>query len=203
MKTRKGIKVPTARQLPSGNWFVQLRINGESIPITEPTEREAIAKAMAIKDGIIKHKKITNADRSLKEAIDLWIADNEHRLSPATVRGYVSCQKNGFPKLMLMACGRITEKVAAAAINEECKRYSAKTVVNRWGFIGQVLEWATGERISPMLPQVVTNPPEWEQAVSIESVKRRRSPSFRTRRSTTSSMVCFLFFSQEMVSVRS
>lgn len=161
MKRKKGVKIPTARQLPSGNWFVQLRINGESIPITEPTEREAIAKAMAIKDGIIKHKKITNADRPLTEAIDLWIADNEHRLSPATVRGYVSCQKNGFPKLMRMACGKITEKVAAAAINEECKKYSAKTVVNRWGFIGQVLEWATGERISPMLPQVVTNPTEF------------------------------------------
>lgn len=161
MKKKKGIKVPTARQLPSGNWFVQLRINGESIPITEPTEREAIAKAMAIKDGIIKHKKITNADRPLTEAIDLWIADNEHRLSPATVRGYVSCQKNGFKKLMRMPCGKITEKVAASAINEECKKYAAKTVVNRWGFISQVLEWATSERISPDLPQVVTTPKEF------------------------------------------
>lgn len=161
MKKKKGIKIPTARQLPSGNWFVQLRINGESIPITEPTEREAVAKAMAIKDGIIKHKKITNADRSLTETIDLWLADNEYRLSPATVRGYVTCQKNGFPTLMRMACGKITEKVTAAAINEECKHYSAKTVVNRWGFIGQVLEWATGERITPMLPQVVTKPSEF------------------------------------------
>ena len=31
----------------------------------------------------------------------------------------------------------------------------------------------------------------WEQAVSMESVKRRRWPSFITSRSTTSSMVCF------------
>lgn len=158
---KKGIKIPTARQLPSGNWFVQLRINGESIPITEPTEREAVSKAMAIKDGIIQHKKITNADRTLTQAIDLWLADNEYRLSPSTVRGYVSCQKNGFKMLMHMPCGKITEKVVATAINDECKRFSAKTVTNRWGFVGQVLEWATGERITPALPQVVVDPPEF------------------------------------------
>ena len=51
------IQIPTARQLPSGNWFVQLRIDGQSIPITKPKESEAIATAMAIKEGIIKAKK--------------------------------------------------------------------------------------------------------------------------------------------------
>jgi hypothetical protein len=43
MAKRKQIKTPTARQLPSGNWFVQLRIEGQSISITKPTEHEAIA----------------------------------------------------------------------------------------------------------------------------------------------------------------
>lgn len=47
------VKVPTARKLPSGNWFVQLRLDGKSISITKPTEKEAIAEAMAIKSGII------------------------------------------------------------------------------------------------------------------------------------------------------
>jgi hypothetical protein len=54
MNKKGKVKVPTARQLPSGNWFVQLRINGKSISITEPTERAAVARAMAIKDGIIQ-----------------------------------------------------------------------------------------------------------------------------------------------------
>lgn len=155
------IKTPTARRLPSGNWFVQLRIDGESISITRPTEREAVAEAMAIKEGVIKNKSTPLGDKTLTQAIDLWIANNEHRLSPATVRGYVTCQKNGFQSLMRLPCSKITERTASTAINEECKHFSAKTVVNRWGFIAQVLEWATGERLSPMLPQVVTNPPEF------------------------------------------
>lgn len=160
-KKKNDIKIPKARQLPSGNWFVQLRLDGQSIPITEPTEREAVAKAMAIKDGIIKYKKVPMAERTLTQAIDLWIADNEHRLSPATIRGYVTCQKNGFKTLMPMKCGKITDKVIATAVNNECKRYSAKTIENRWRFIAQVLEWATGERFTPKLPQVVVEPPEF------------------------------------------
>lgn len=160
-KKKNQIKVPTARQLPSGNWFVQLRLGGQSIPITEPTEREAIARAMAIKDGIIKYKKVPMAERTLTQAIDLWIADNEHRLSPATIRGYVTCQKNGFKMLMPMKCGKITAKTISTAVNIECKNYSAKTVENRWRFIAQVLEWATGERFAPSLPQVVIKAPEF------------------------------------------
>lgn len=161
MKKKSQVKIPTARQLPSGNWFVQLRIDGQSISITKPTEREAIAEAMAIKQGIIKYKKIPMADRTLAQVIDLWIADNEHRLSPSTVRGYSACQKNGFKSLMSMQCGKISNKVIATAINNECKKYAAKTVVNRWRFIAQVLEWAVGERFEPSLPQVVVEPSEF------------------------------------------
>ncbi len=151
----KPIQIPTARQLPSGNWTIQLRIDGKSISITRPTQKAAVAEAMAVKQGIIKVKSTPLAEHTLTKAIDLWLADNENRLSPATVRGYVTCQKNGFKSLMKMRCRDITAKRAAAAINSECKNFSAKTVVNRWRFISQVLEWATDERIDVSLPQVV------------------------------------------------
>lgn len=160
-KKKKQIILPKARQLSSGNWFIQLRIDGQSIPITEPTERAAVARAMAIKDGIIEFKRTPMAERTLSEAIDLWIADNENRLSPSTVRGYVVCKKNSFPTLMRMKCGSITERKIAKAINEECRRCSTKTVVNRWRFLAQVLEWATEERFTPALPQVVRQEPKF------------------------------------------
>lgn len=158
---KKNIKIPTARQLPSGNWTVQLRLGGESISITKPTEKEAVAEAMAIKQGIIKRKQTPIYDRTLSQAIDDWLKDNEYRLSPATVRGYVTTQRNGFQALMRMPCSKITHKVAAAAVNQECKYFSAKTVKNRWGFIAQVLEWATGEHFEIALPQVVNKPTEF------------------------------------------
>lgn len=175
MAKKTQIKVPTARQLPSGNWFVQLRIDGQSISITKPTEREAVAEAMAIKQGIIQYKKVPMADRTLTQAIDLWIADNEHRLSPSTIRGYTTCQNNGFKTLMQMRCGKITDSVVAKAINIECRNFSAKTVVNRWRFVAQVLEWAIGERFTPSLPQVVVEPSAFldqeELGIFLKSVK--------------------------------
>lgn len=155
------IRIPKARQLPSGKWFVQLRLDGKSISITEPTERAAVAKAMAIKDGILQVKKTPLSDRTLSQAIDLWIQDNEARLSPSTIRGYVTIKNNAFTTLMGMKCNKITDKTVATAINAECRRYSAKTVVNRWRFVAQVLEWATDQRFEPMLPQVVAEPSEF------------------------------------------
>lgn len=152
---KQQVHIPKARQLPSGNWFIQLRIDGQSISITKPKEKEAIAEAMAIKEGILKVKKTPLGDKTLTQAIDLWIKDNEHRLSPSTVRGYRTCQDNAFPALMKMKCKDITDTQIARAINTECRNYTAKTVTNRWRFIAQVLTWATGETHSPKLPQIV------------------------------------------------
>lgn len=152
---KEKVKIPTATKLKSGNWHVQLRIDGKSIPITKPTKKAAIAEAMAIKEGIIQRKSTPLADLTLTAAIDRWMEDNKDRLSPSTVRGYNICKKNGFQSIMQLRCGDLDEKKIARAINLECQKYSAKTVVNRWRFVSQVIEWATGKKFSPELPQVV------------------------------------------------
>lgn len=149
------MKIPKARRLPSGSWFVQLRIDGESVSITKPTEKEAIAEAVAVKAGLVRISKSSMSDRTLTEAIDAWLENNKNRLSPSTVRGYRTCQDNGFPSLMRMKCSAITEKHIEQAVNIECRTYKAKTVVNRWRFLSQVLSWATGRPYSAKLPQVV------------------------------------------------
>lgn len=149
------MKVPTARKLPSGSWFVRVRIDSNDIGITKPTEKEAVAEAMAVKAGLVKISKTPLSDKLLTEVIDEWISCNSSRLSPSTIRGYITCRDNGFPTLMRMRCSAITDKQIEKAINAECKRYKAKTVVNRWRFVSQMLTWATGETHSPRLPQVV------------------------------------------------
>lgn len=154
-KKKNDIKIPSARKLPSGNWFVQLRLDGQSISITKPTEKEAVAEALAVKQGIIKVKKQPLGDQTLTKAIDLWLQDNKDRISPSTVRGYKTCQKSGFSSLMKQKCKDITEAKVAKAINDECRSFAPKTVINRWRFISQVLTWATGNHFTPQLPQIV------------------------------------------------
>ena len=43
------MKVPKARKLSSGKWFIQLRLGGESIPVTAGTEKECTRQAQAVK----------------------------------------------------------------------------------------------------------------------------------------------------------
>lgn len=149
------MKVPKATQLPSGEWRIQLRIGGQSIPVRRPTENECIAEAMAIKTGIIKSNRTPLSEKTLTQAIDLWLDANRNRLSPSTVRGYVTIRDNGFQGLMRLKCGSITQKQIERAVNAECRQYSAKTVTNRWRFLAQVLTWATGDTYSVKLPQIV------------------------------------------------
>ena len=149
------MKTPTAKKLPSGSWFCRVRVGGKDVSVTKPTEKEAIAAAMAIKAGIVQANKTPMADRTLTNAIDLWIESNNARLSPSTIRGYRTYQRNGFPTLMPMRCSAITDKHIEQAINAECRRYKAKTVVNRWRFLAEVLTWATGRTYPAKLPQVV------------------------------------------------
>ena len=46
------MKIPKARQLPSGAWFCRVRVDGQDISITRDTQKEAVAEAMAVKAGI-------------------------------------------------------------------------------------------------------------------------------------------------------
>ena len=46
------MKTPKAKKLPSGSWYVSVRIDGKDISITRSTEKEAVAESMAIKAGI-------------------------------------------------------------------------------------------------------------------------------------------------------
>ena len=53
---KKELKIPEPRLLTSGNYFIQLRINGKSISITENDYNVCKARARAIKAGIIEEK---------------------------------------------------------------------------------------------------------------------------------------------------
>ncbi len=75
------MKMPKAQQRPSGNWRVQITVDGKHIGITGVTEEETITKALSIKAGMLeqetKPKKLT-----LGDAITEYQAIRENVLSP-------------------------------------------------------------------------------------------------------------------------
>lgn len=154
------MKIPKARQLPSGAWFCRVRVDGQDIPITRPTEKEAVAEAMAIKAGVKdaakQPRKIT-----LTKAIDDYIEARRNLLSPATIRGYKLIQDNRFQSMMNKDITHITQDQWQRAVNAEAKRLSAKTLTNSWRFLASVIAEATGQTITIHLPQIIPNERPW------------------------------------------
>lgn len=151
--------VPKAKKLPSGNWFINLRLGGQNIPVTEPTERRCIQQAQYIKAEYLAGKRQdavkSRESPTLTAAIDAYIAKKKNILSPATIRGYKIIQENRFASLMSLKVDKITESIAQKAINDACLEYSAKTVCNSWRFISTVIRDRTDRTISVSLPQII------------------------------------------------
>lgn len=158
-RAKTDINVPKAKPTADG-WRIQLRLNGQSIPVNAPTERECIAKAKAIKAGVIElAKKPENI--TLTAAIDRYIESKNAVLSPETIRGYRVIQRNRFPDLMTKRVGEITQSVAQKAVNAESKTMSSKTVANAWAFCNTVIAATTGTRLDVTTAQVVSEERQW------------------------------------------
>lgn len=150
------MKIPKARQLPSGTWFCQLRLDGRSVSVSGRTEKEVTAKAMALKAGVIKAKK-TQKKLRLTAAMDAYIESRANTLSPSTIRGYRAIQKGRFQSMMQREISAITQEQWQRAVNAEAKLCSAKTLANAWGFVSSVIRETTGEQVTVRLPQVKPN----------------------------------------------
>ena len=133
------MKIPKARQLPSGSWFIQLRLDGRSIPITAAQESECVAQALAIKAGIAKAKKAP-AKMTLGEACDAYIAAGE-LLSPSTTAGYKRLRKNTLQGIMGRQLCNLTNDLINKEVTQMLKAgKSWKYVNNAIGLIRPVLK---------------------------------------------------------------
>ncbi len=154
------MKVPKARKLKSGTWFIQLRLNGQSISVTAPSEKECVRMAQLRKaeyQAGVKQEKLINAKKAptLSEAVDAYIGKRDAVLSPSSIRGYETIKRTRFQSLMNRPINKISANEWQIACNEEAKLVSPKTVKCAWGFIASVLRDATGEDAPKVrLPQV-------------------------------------------------
>lgn len=149
------MKTPTARKLPSGSWFVRVQINGESIPITRETKKEAEKAAMALKSGAKAAAR--KSGTTVRDAITKYISDREPVLSPSTIRGYRKIHSLRFQSMMDMDIASVTQAQWQRAVSIESKSVSAKTLKNAWGFLSSVIADSTGQHISVRLPQVISH----------------------------------------------
>ncbi|MBP3633138.1 MAG: site-specific integrase [Oscillospiraceae bacterium] len=131
------MKIPKARKLPSGQWFCRVRVDGQDVPITRSTEKAAVAAAMAVKAGLQNANRPENI--TLSKAIDRYIEDRSEILSPSTIRGYRTIQRNRLQDLMDMPLAKITTQTVQRAVNADAKEVGWKTIGNALGLVTGVL----------------------------------------------------------------
>lgn len=135
------MKVPEPRKLPSGSWFVQLRLGGRSVPITAATQKECRRQAALVKAEYQAGKKTLPAAGSitLRGAADAYIRSVDGVLSPSTIRGYCAIAKSRFSAYHAK---RLTEIDFQKMINDETAAASPKTIRNAWGFFKTAMQRA-------------------------------------------------------------
>lgn len=124
---------PKPRELPSGAWRCEVKVNGERISVVDDDPTVAHAKVNAIRAGLVKQK---NKDTlTVKEAGDKYIKSREKSLSPPTIRAY----KINFERHGTDLHGKKVMDVDEADLQEEIaklqeKELSVKSIKNIIGF---------------------------------------------------------------------
>lgn len=156
------MKVPEPRKLKSGTWFIQLRLNGVSVPVSGRTRKECVDTAAVIK---AEHRAGQAAQRqsagslTVGQAIDARIERLRPVLSPATVRGYKTIRNNRFPGIMDKKPAAV--KDWQAVINQEAGKVTAKTLKNSWALVCASLADIGYHAPAVTLPQIINKPRPW------------------------------------------
>lgn len=169
-KNTPTINVPKIRQLASGSFTCQLRIQGQSISITDPDPNVVLARAMAYKAGIQKVRR-SPEDMTLREACLKYIEFKRSILAPSTIEGYEKIVNQHFQGIMDRKLASLTKSVLDNAVSAECarinargKKMSPKTIKNAFGFVSSVLS-----KYVPDLETDVDLPEVRRVAVSMDS----------------------------------
>lgn len=151
------MKTPKPKKLPSGSWFIYLRLGGEGIPITEATETACTRRAQMIKAAYLAGNPVPSRSKAapvtLGAGIDKYIARKKNVLSPSTLRVYQAIRKGRFSAVMDKPINAV--KDWQAVVNDEAAVCAPKTLRNAWTLVSSVIEAETGKRPRVTLPQIV------------------------------------------------
>lgn len=154
-KKKQTVKLPTVTRLPSGAYHTRCMIDGQRISITAETEKEVIAKYMAMKHGVIEteQRKRTKV-ATLEEALTDYIEERRGFRSPATIYGYESYKRSAFQSMMGVNIHTATDQQWQDAIRKEMRAgKSPKYIKNAWMLMAAAIEAKTGRRPDVFLPE--------------------------------------------------
>ena len=136
-----------AKKLPSGNWRCRATItdsdgNKVTQSFTAETAKKAEALAKMWQAGMLEKKRERETGGvTLGEAIDRYIETCRCAgMSPATIRGYMSCRRNAFSLIEKKNIRILTVQDVQGQINERSKTCSPKTLRNEVNVLSAALK---------------------------------------------------------------
>lgn len=150
------------RRLKSGNYFLQVQVNGVRRSFCASTRAEAIRKATEY-----KLTAIDAPSAPLGALIDRYIDVKRNVLSPATITRYEQTRRLEFQRLMDVPVRELSTDRLQAEINIMAADHSPKTVRNAYGLITAALSMFAPElhfRVTlPKKKRITYNIPTDEQ----------------------------------------
>ena len=151
--------MPSIKKTASGNYHTSVfigMVNGKRKykSITAPTKREVKQQiAEALTENITES---TYGALTLAQAIERYIKSKSNTLSPSTLRGYKTIQKNDFQRLKDYRLDDLNTDIIQTAVNELSAVNSPKTVRNKYNLISSVIKsYAPDLKLRVRLPQKI------------------------------------------------
>lgn len=146
------MKLPKPVKRPSGNWRIQIMVDGKRYSVTDPDPKVVKQKAKELYAGLQLEKRIP---LTLGKAFDQYIEAKDSVLSPATIRGYKKIRKNYLQSIIKTNITDLTQEDIQRAVNADFKRgASSKSVRNAHGLLSAVLkEYRPNFVLRTTLPQ--------------------------------------------------
>ena len=163
------MKVPEPRKLKSGNWFIQMRLNGSSVSVTASSATECKRQAQLIKAEHLIEKRNAHGgkkDPTVDEVLQSYIKSREKVLSPSTIKAYKSVAEHRFASYKNKRLSAIRNW--QTVINDEVSDgVTAKTLKNAWSLLSSAIAYAGHPVPSVKLPQVIPSVRPWLTAEQI------------------------------------
>ena len=149
------MRLPKAKQLPSGEWYMQVSVDGQRYNKAFPTKEEAEYWAAGLKTRSIEYHRSPSA-LTVTAAIDRYIDSKPGILSPSTVRGYRRMQKHELSEIANVPLKDLTQERVQRWVSNLSKSQSPKTVANAHGLLSVILrEYKPSMALRTSLPQKV------------------------------------------------
>lgn len=133
------MRIPEPKQLPSGQWYIQLMVDGQRYNKAFDTPEEAAVWAVQVKTRSLEYHKSPRR-MTVGEAVSRYIDSKEAVLSPSTVFGYKQILANHMAEISEIQLSDLTQERVQRWVNALSRAgKSPKTISNAHGLLSAAL----------------------------------------------------------------